>query len=144
MLGNLGELVVRGVDASAKARIVERVEVGGAYNFADAHSDDICGDMPDCEPLDRLPHHKAEWWTRVAPIDRATAMVRGRYVGRAIDLGMRTPAYVVWEVTATAQLGGDWLAVARCDDLLDVKPETRYGYHAAGRVISLAIQGTWD
>jgi hypothetical protein len=144
MLANLDELQVRGVDASVKATVVERVEVGGAYSYADAHSDDICGAMPDCDPLDRLPHHKADWWTRVAPIERAAAMVRGRYIGRAIDLGVPTGAYVLWEITATARLGGDWLAVARCDDLLDVKPETRTGYHAAGRVISLAIQGTWD
>jgi outer membrane cobalamin receptor len=60
-----------------------------------------------------------------------------------IDRGMRLSGYALLEATATAQLARDYLAVVRIEDALDVRPETRLGYHSAGRVISVVLQGTW-
>jgi hypothetical protein len=34
--------------------------------------------------------------------------------------------------------------VLRVDDVTNVRPETRKGYHTAGRVISLIVQATWE
>ena len=48
------------------------------------------------------------------------------------------------EVTATAQLSRDYLAVLRVDDLLNERPETRAGYYAPGRVVMLVLQGQWQ
>jgi outer membrane cobalamin receptor len=139
ILVNLGELDVHGVDTSVKAQVRPQASVGGSYGYAKANSDDLGPD-----PLERFPTHKADGWVQVRPIARIGLLARGRYVGGAIDRGARTPAYVMWEATATAQLGGDWLAVLRCDDVLDTAPETRDGYHLPGRVFTLAVQGTWD
>jgi hypothetical protein len=50
----------------------------------------------------------------------------------------------VIEGTAPARLPDGYLAVLRVDDLLDARPETRNGYHAAGRVVSVVLQGTWE
>jgi hypothetical protein len=55
-----------------------------------------------------------------------------------------TASYYLTEATVSAQLGATWLGVLRCDDLLNERPETRSGYHAPGRTISLVVQGTWD
>jgi hypothetical protein len=139
MLINLGELKVRGADTRARARVHRVLELGASYNYARADSDDLGPD-----PLDRFPRHRADGWGRVRPTAWIAALVRARYAGRGIDLGMETPAYVMWEASVTANLRGDWLGVLRCDDLLDQRPETRAGYHTPGRVISLALQGTWD
>ena len=139
MLVNLGELKVRGVDTRARARVHRVLEVGASYSYAHADSADLGPD-----PLDRFPRHRADGWGRVTPTAMLAALVRARYAGRGIDLGVTTPAYVVWEASVTANLRGDWLGVLRCDDLLDQRPETRAGYHTQGRVISLALQGTWD
>jgi outer membrane cobalamin receptor len=139
LLVNLGDLDVIGVDASATAHLHAMLELGGAYQYARASSADLGPD-----PLDRFPRHRADGWLRARPLPQVTALARARYVGRSIDQGATTPAYVLWELSATVALGGDWLGVVRCDDLLDVRPETRNGYHAPGRVVSLVLQGTWD
>jgi hypothetical protein len=139
MLVNLGELDILGVDASARVRIIAQLEVGGSYGYAKATSGDLGPD-----PLDRFPMHRADGWALVTPIDRISVRGRARYAGGAIDLGARTPAYVVWEATASAQLGDDWLAVVRCDDILDEAPATRAGFHPPGRVVTVVVQGTWD
>jgi hypothetical protein len=36
------------------------------------------------------------------------------------------------------------MGVLRVEDALDRQPETRVGYHTAGRVISVVFQGTWN
>jgi hypothetical protein len=139
VLVNLGELDVYGVDTSAKAQLIPQVAVGGSYEYAKASSDDLGPD-----PLDRFPAHRADGWVQIAPLPRYSVLARVRYVGPTTDRGMDVGSYLLWEATATAQLGGDWLAVVRCDDLLDEAPETRSGYHQPGRVVSLIVQGTWD
>jgi hypothetical protein len=139
MLINVGELKVRGVDTRARVRVHRVLEVGGSYGYARADSADLGPD-----PIDRFPRHRADSWARVTPTAMFAAFVRARYTGRARDQLETTPAYVVWDASVTANLRGDWLGVLRCDDLLDERPETRAGYHTSGRVISLALQGTWD
>jgi hypothetical protein len=53
------------------------------------------------------------------------------------------PGYTLVELTGNAQLARDYLLVLRCDDLLDEQPETRAGYHAEGRTVSVVVQGQW-
>ena len=48
------------------------------------------------------------------------------------------------EACVTAQISKQYLGVLRVDDLADVRPETRAGYHTAGRVVSLVMQATWE
>ena len=54
------------------------------------------------------------------------------------------PGYTTLEATLTAPITKQYLAVVRVDDVTDVAPETRKGYHQPGRVVSLIIQGTWE
>ncbi len=138
-LVNLGEVRVRGVDVHARARVHETVQLGASYQYARALSDDLGAD-----PLDRFPKHRTDAWVRTTPIVWLMGMVRARYAGRAWDRDMRTPAYVLWDASVTTTMGGDWVGVLRVDDILDAAPETRFGYHTPGRVVSLAVQGTWD
>jgi hypothetical protein len=139
VLMNLGELDVYGADTSAKVQVIARVIVGGSYQYAKATSDDL-GD----DPIERFPAHRADGWVEVTPIDRLGVRARVRYFGTAMDRGMEIAGYALFELSATATLGGDWLAVVRCDDLLDEAPETRNGFHSPGRVLSLVVQGTWE
>jgi hypothetical protein len=139
LLLNLGDMHVKGVDAAAAARLGAYAQVGGAYDYVFASSDDLGPD-----PLPRLPHHRGEGWVRGFFGKRVTALLRERYVGAALDSGGMTASYVLTEATVSAQLGATWLGVLRCDDLLNERPETRSGYHAPGRTISLVVQGTWD
>lgn len=138
-LTNLGKLSIYGVDTQARVEIIPNLWLGGAYNFIKAHSDDS-GD----DPLDRLPHHRGEAWVQGSPIDKLTLLARVRYFGDSIDRSMNVDGYTLLEATATAPLTKQYLAVLRVEDLLDVQPETRAGYHTAGRVITLVLQGQWQ
>jgi len=137
-LVNLGDLDIYGVDVQGKVRVAGPLEVGGSYNYIRAKSD--LGD----DPLDRLPHHRADAWVQITPIAAITALVRVRYIGEAIDKAMPTDDYVLVEGTLTARLGGEYLGVLKVDDALDVQPETRIGYHMPGRTISFVLQGMWE
>jgi len=67
--------------------------------------------------------------------------VRG--ISGAQDRGAAVDGYALVEGAISAPLGG-YLAVLRVDDALDRRPETRTGYHAPGRLLTLVLQGTWD
>lgn len=140
-----------GVDLQGRVKVVPQVEVGGSYNYIKAcelHSANGCGTsvamMGGADPLDRLPRHRADAWVQVAPHRMISALVRARYQGKAIDKTMPTDAYTLVEANLTAQLSREYLAVLRIDDALDVRPETRTGVRAAGRVITVVFQGTWE
>jgi len=137
-LVNLGELDIYGVDVQGKVAVVAQVEVGGSYSYIRATSD------TSDEPLDRLPHHRADAWVMVSPLAQLAALVRARYVGEAIDKAMPTDDYVLVEATLTARVGREYLGVLKVDDALDVRPETRSGFFAPGRTISFVFQGTWE
>jgi outer membrane cobalamin receptor len=136
-LVNLGQLDIYGVDAQGKVRIVKQVEVGASYGYIRAISD-ISDD-----PLDRLPHHRADGWVQVTPVAAVSALVRARYTGTAIDREMPTEEHVLLEGTLTARVG-EYLGVLKVEDALDVRPETRAGYHMPGRTISFVLQGMWE
>ena len=136
---NLGQLDVRGVDTNLRLGIDGKLEAGGGYSYIFATSE-TTGD----DPLDRLPRHRFDTWLRGTPIAPLSVLGQLRYVGRRRDQGEQLGAYTTVELSATAQLGAAYLAVLRIDDLLDVRPETRSGYHAVGRITSLMLQGTWE
>lgn len=137
-LVNLGDLDIYGLDVQGKLRIVKQLEVGGSYNYIRAKSD-----LSD-DPLDRLPHHRADGWIQVTPFAAISALVRARYTGTAIDRAMPTDDSVLVEGTLTARIGKEYLGVVRVEDALDVRPETRAGYHMPGRTISFVLQGMWE
>ncbi len=137
-LVNLGTLDIYGVDVQGKVQIVRMVEAGGSYGFIRAKSD-----VSD-DPLDRLPHHRGDAWVSVTPLASLTALVRARYTGEAIDKAMPTDDYVLVEGTLTARIGKEYLGVLKVDDALDVRPETRAGFHMPGRTISVVLQGAWE
>jgi hypothetical protein len=59
-----------------------------------------------------------------------------------IDQGATLPATTVVEAGASGRVGA-YLLVGRIEDVFDVRPATRSGYHTAGRVVSVAVQGEW-
>lgn len=149
---NLGALDYVGLDVVGRVRVHPIVEVGAAYDYIRV-TQEASGATPQInDPLDRLPHHRGEGWVQVTPERRLALLARVRYYGASIDRSggaCAAPpcyigAYTIVEGTATAQLTKEYLAVLRVDDLLDVRPETRAGYHTAGRVISLVVQGQWE
>ncbi|MEZ4359463.1 MAG: TonB-dependent receptor [Kofleriaceae bacterium] len=135
---NLGQLDVRGVDTSGQVALGP-AEAGASYSYITATSDLVGAD-----PLDRLPRHRFDVWARATPHAKVSALARLRYIGRRIDQTKMLGAYTTVEGTLTAELSEAYLAVARVEDLLDTRPEIRSGYHTAGRVISLLLQGTWE
>lgn len=138
-LTNLGRVNFWGVDTQVKVTLERRVEVGGSYNYVKANAD-TSGD----DPIDRLPHHRFDLWAQGTLDKRFSGLVRVKYLGDALDKGMVVSGYALFEANLTAQLGKEYLAVFRVDDALDEQPETRAGYHTAGRVVSLVLQGMWQ
>lgn len=150
-LFELEDTLFYGVDAAARVPIVPQLEVGAAYSYVKACELDSprgCGinvaDMGGADPLDRLPRHRGELWGQWTPDPRVAARLRVRHVGAAFDKRVETPSYQLVEANITAQLSKAYLAVLRIDDALNVRPETRTGFRAPGRVISLVVQGTWE
>jgi hypothetical protein len=138
-LVNLGTVTFFGVDAMARVTPHPMLEAGGGYAYVKASAEET-GD----DPLDRLPRHRWDGWVQARPDARFSALARVKYFGAANDQAMRVDGYALVEANLTAQLTKQYLAVVRVDDLLNARPETRASYHAAGRVISLVMQGTWE
>lgn len=142
-LVNLGELDFYGVDVLGRGMVHPRVEVGGSYNYVRVTMDSAATAQQQEEPLDHLPHHRFDAFARLIASTRLSGVVRVRFYGEAIDRMRTVGAYALLEGNLTWQLTDDYLGVLRIDDALDVRPETRSGYHAPGRVISLVLQGSW-
>jgi outer membrane receptor protein involved in Fe transport len=136
---NLSVVRFWGVDTQARVAPHPLVDVGAGYQYVKAHSSDT-GD----DPLDRLPHSRWDAWAQVRPERRISVLARAKYFGSAIDQTRRVDGYTLIEACITAQITPQYLGVLRIDDLADARPETRAGYHTAGRVVSLIMQGTWE
>jgi hypothetical protein len=141
MLVNLGELTYYGLDAQVRVPLPQfgsnNDSFGGSYGYI--HVD---GDTPN--PIDRLPAHHADLWFESVFSRRLTLLARGRYFSSSVDRTMTVPNYFLIELTATAHIAREYLAVLRVDDLTDERPETRAGYFAPGRVFMLSLQGQWQ
>jgi outer membrane receptor protein involved in Fe transport len=140
-----------GVDTQARVRVARSVELGGSYGYVkvcelgSAEGCDVpAAMMGGADPLDRLPRHRADAWVQVMPHAKLAALARARYFGGTIDRGERTAGYALVEASLTAQVTKQYLGVLRVDDALDERPETRDGFRAPGRVISIVVQGTWE
>jgi hypothetical protein len=141
---NLGTVDIRGADGRIKFRPHATFALGAAYGLtlARARNDDASIWMDD--PLDRLPAHRGDAWVEATPVDRVSATARVRYFGDSIDRDLTVPDYTLFELSASATWRDDWMAVLKCDDVLDTRPPTRNGVYMPGRVFSLIVQGTWD
>lgn len=137
-LVNLGDMDIYGIDLQGRGLVHPTVELGGSYNYIRAKTDESD------DPLDRLPRHRFDAWARLFPGAAYSGLVRMRYFGSSIDRGFEVGDYALVEANFTAQLSKEYLGVLRVDDAFDVRPETRMGYHSAGRVISVVLQGTWQ
>ncbi len=135
---NLGKVRFYGVDVQARGNVQPKLEIGGAYNYVRAIGD------TGTDPLDRLPHHRFDAWAQYSPDKRFSVLARLKYFGESIDKQMTVSGYATVEGNLTAQITKEYLGVLRVDDLLDEQPETRIGYHTAGRVVSIIIQGSWQ
>lgn len=133
-LVNLGALNFYGVDALAEVGVANEIAVGGSYNYVRVTDDAI----------DRLPRHRADAWIRATPIAALSVLARAKYYGEAVDQGMQIRGYTTVDTTLTSQLASQYLAVLRCDDVFDRRPEIRAGYRAAGRTVMLTLQGSWQ
>jgi outer membrane cobalamin receptor len=147
-LVNLGSVSFWGVDSQARVTPHRMVEVGAGYEYVRAHSSDRHtspeGVRTGYDPIDRLPHHRWDAWVKALPDARISALARLTYFGSAVDQTRRVDGYTLVEANLTAQITKQYLAVLRVDDLLNIAPETRAGYHMPGRVISIVMQGTWE
>ena len=139
---NLGTVNFWGADTQAKLTASRYLDVGGGYSYIKAQS--IDGGVKRDDPLDRLPHHRWDAWAQVRPLAMVSALVRVKYFGSAIDQTVQVDGYATVEANVAAQIGRQYLAVLSVQDLTDEAPETRSGYHTAGRIVSLIMQGTWE
>jgi outer membrane cobalamin receptor len=143
MLVNLGKINFWGVDARARVAPIAKLELGGGYEYVKARSTDAAGATHD-DPLPRLPHNRWDAWVQGRPDPRFSALLRVKYFGAAFDQSQRVAGYATVEANVSAQITKQYLAVLNVDDLSNEQPETRIGYHTAGRVISLVVQGAWE
>jgi len=135
---------IYGLDVQTSVKVHRTVEVGASFEYVKASAFDPVTDTTTDDPLDRLPHNRADGWVRTTPLSWLSAIARVRFTGESIDKGNTTDAYTLVEGSVNAKLSKAYSGVLRVDDALDVRPETRAGYHAAGRVISVMFQGTWE
>ena len=137
-LENSGVLDIYGGEVMTRVQIDPLVAVGGAYQYVRARS------QTSDEPLDFLPHHRAESSVFLTPAKGLLGVLRARYISDAIDRGTTVPGYALFEASFNAQLTPEYVVLVRVDDLLDKRPETRSGYHGLGRVVAVILQATWE
>jgi len=155
-LENLDDVFFYGIDLQARVAVVRGIEVGGSYSYIKACQLDAkagCGkpeaELGGADPLDRLPHHRADAFVQVLPHKMISAIARVKFYGESIDKAMTTDGIVLGdrpllEANVSAQLSKQYLGVLRIDDALDVRPETRTGFRTPGRVVTFVFQGTWE
>ena len=143
MLVNLGTVNSWGFDTAARVTPMKMLELGGSYEYVKARQIDDSGAVRD-DPLPRLPHHRWDAWVQARPDPRFSALARLRYFGAAIDQSVPVSGYATLDANVSAQITPQYLAVLNVEDLTDERPETRAGYHTAGRVVSLMVQGSWE
>jgi outer membrane receptor protein involved in Fe transport len=148
MYTNLGKLDYYGIDALGRVRVQRMVEVGGAYDYIIVYQEAEDGNPEVENPLPRLPHNRWEAWAQVTPRPGLSLLGRVTYYGEFLDMGgpsgeVTLTGYTLVSVTGTWYLSREYLIVARIDDLLNERPETRYGYYGDGRTLSVIFQGTW-
>lgn len=140
---NLDRVNVYGADTSARAQVHRLVEVGGSFGYLHQHSSSP-NPVLAANPINRLPSYRADGWVQVAPERHVSLLARARYFGESVDQTGTIPGYTLFELGATVPLTKAYLFVVRCDDLTNVAPETRTGYHTAGRVVYATLQGSWE
>jgi hypothetical protein len=138
MLVNLGTVDLIGLDSRATWTVSRRWSAGASYGYMRADAPGTA-----TPPLDFLPTHRGDAWVGVAPWARLALRAEVRHVGWRTDRGQALRSYDTVEVTASARLGGDWLAVARCDDVTDARWQIRSDVRSIGRIVSVAVEGTW-
>jgi outer membrane receptor protein involved in Fe transport len=138
-LGNLGRLLLGGLDASVEVRPAAAVAAGGSWRVAEASSAEA-----GAEPLDFLPRHRADAWLSARP-DRVLRLdARVRYVDRRRDQQEVLPAYVTTDLSGSWALAAGWRTTLRVDNLLDRRFVVRaHGYHDPGRVVQLVVEAVW-
>jgi outer membrane receptor protein involved in Fe transport len=144
---NLGLTNLLGIDTQARYQPHRMLELGGSYGYSRIRGSEADGPYLEMHPLDRFPTHRADGWVQVTPDARISMLARVKYFGESWDKNdptMPVAGYTTFEATVSAPVTKQYLAVLRMDDVTNVRPETRKGYHTAGRVISLIVQGTWE
>ncbi len=141
---NHGIIEIRGGDGRIKVRPHRTATVGAAYALTLAREWNEDLDLWMDDPIQRLPVHRGDAWVEATPVDRVSAIARVRHFGASMDGTLEVPSYTLFELSASATWRDDWMAVVKCDDVLDARPPTRNGFYMPGRVFSLVVQGTWD
>jgi hypothetical protein len=144
---NLGKLDYYGIDMLGRVRPVKQVEVGGGWSYIRVIQE-AEGAAPSVDdPLNRLPHNRWEAWAQYTPRPGLAFLARETFYGAFIDMGtmgeVHLPGYYLTSLTSTWYMPLGYLLVARIDDLLDARPQTRQGYYGNGRTLSVYVQGTF-
>lgn len=137
MLTNVGELDLRGVDASLELGF-DRLDLRAAYAFTDADDDGFEA------PLDFLPRHRASARVGVDLTAKLSVGSRLAWVAAQIDRATTLPAHAEWDADLAWRPAGGWLVAGRVEDLADRRWELRAGVPSAGRTILVSAQATFD
>jgi outer membrane receptor protein involved in Fe transport len=136
---NIDDLLVRGFDTSVDGSIPRSaLQMGGSWSFQRATSPHFGGD-----PLDFLPAHRASAWLGAGLSRRGAARVRIRRQSEQLDRSFVLGARTELDLSAHTRFGERWRATVRVDNLTDERYELRHAVEAAGRVITIGVQGDW-
>jgi outer membrane receptor protein involved in Fe transport len=135
---NTGDLQLVGIDARVALQ-PGPLGAGGSYSYTDAHSALLGG-----EPLDFVPHHRAEGWLSARRGDRLGGTLRVAWLSTQIDRQTDLPAYTSVELAMFARLGRRLTGTARIGNLTDTDYLLRMGVPGTGRTATLALQGVWE
>jgi outer membrane cobalamin receptor len=138
VLGNVGELDLRGIDALIAAKPLARVDAVLAWSFTEASDDS------DSDPLDFLPRHRAHASLKVSPVERASLGTRLVWISEQVDRNTTIPSHAEWELEAVVRPIAGWLAAARVDDVLDERWPLRPGVPSPGRTLTVTVQATFE
>lgn len=136
---NLSDVRVYGLETGVDIARARPISAGVTYVFEEAYQDDIGLDA-----INNFPRHKIDGWLSARYHNLGGALVRARYVGSRIDQNVELPAFYQVDLSAWARLSRNLRATLLMENLTDNRYEERAGVRSLGRIVSLAVEGTWE
>lgn len=138
-LVNYGDVLVEGLEAGADAGGDGPLGLSATYVLTGGRA--LSGGAT---PLENLPRHRVNVSAHARLHQRAGAFVLVRVVGERTDQGQRLEPYPELEGSAWVRVTRDLRATVRASNATDERYRDRADTLAAGRTVSLGLDGVWE
>jgi vitamin B12 transporter len=136
---NYDNVATYGLESGLDLAPSKPISAGATYIFEEALSPSIGLDA-----INNFARHKVDLWLAARLRNQAGALARFRYVADRVDSGVKLANYEVLDLSAWMRLSRQLRATLLVSNVTDNRYQVRAGVSDIGRIISLALEGTWE